>query len=292
MIGEDFLFNGKALSDFGMAMYDPENEQIWVSREIDKADISSMRPQPNHYGVHYSDVEKLEFLIIKNDEIYSGNDFELDAKEINNIRAWLESPKYPVALELTDNNREIIYYGVFTEVRPFLVATRCYGLYLTFTCDSPYGYYKENKKTFSINGSTSVKTDSYYLNTGELNDFVKPIIKVSAANSFGNGKTLKIENGTDNNKYMLLKLPSSASYITVDCKKKIVKDNLGNIIPLSESMVVSENSDYYSYLSVINASLYWLRLLPKKNDLSFLAQYGGVKSIEISAQGIAKAGGF
>lgn len=99
MIGEDFIFNQYSLSDFGMKLYDPENSQEFISREIEKSDITSIRQVPNHYSAHYTGTLVLSFLIIR-DEDYSNtkNDLKLCGEDISSICAWLESPKTPEQL--------------------------------------------------------------------------------------------------------------------------------------------------------------------------------------------------
>lgn len=276
-----------------MKMYDAQNEQTWVSREIDRAEITSSKSKPNHYGVHYSDTEKLEFLIIRNDDIFDSNDCELNRIEINRLRTWLESPKFPKSLEVFEEDEcRIIYYGVFTSIQPFLVANRCCGLYLTFTCDSPYGYSPKIVKTYNLDNLNTLHTGSFHIHSAETNEYIKPIIKISAHTTFSTNHILTLTNITDNNKHMSIKLPKDKTYIIIDCEKKIITDNLGNGIPLNESMVLSEYVNEYSYLSVFHSPIYWLRLLPHENSLSFIADNGGVSKVEIIAQEIIKAGGF
>ena len=68
MVGNDFYFDGHWLSEFGMRVYDPYDSQQFVSREIDKADITPLRPVPNHYSAHYSDALTLSFLVVRDEE--------------------------------------------------------------------------------------------------------------------------------------------------------------------------------------------------------------------------------
>ena len=293
MIGEDFVFNNQMLSEYGMRMFDPEGDVSWVSKEVDRADLTSIRPKPNHYGTHYTDTEKLDFLIIRDDEKYDRDYLELDGDEIDRLQTWLSSPKFPLSLEVIDDReRKVIYYGVFTDVQPFLVSKRCYGLYLTFTCDSPYGYSQKKTETFILANSISVYTQNMHIHSAELNEYLKPIIKVTAQNTFNGAHTIVIKNNTDENKTMTLKLPVYSSYAIIDCEKKLITDSSGNAVPLQSAMVVTPNINEYSYLSVFNTSLYWLRLLPHDNFISVQAPYGGVYKVEITTQEIIKAGGF
>lgn len=293
MIGEDFIFNNQMLSEYGMKMFDPEGDVSWVSREVDRADLTSIRPRPNHYGTHYSDTEKLDFLIIRDDEIYDRDNMELDGKEIDRLQTWLSSPKYPLGLEVVNNDeRDVIYYGIFTDIQPFIVAKRCYGLYLTFTCDSPYGYSQKKTTSLVLANSISVYTQNIHVHSAELNEYLKPIIKVTAQTTFNGAHRIIIKNTTDGNKTMTLILPTYSSYAIIDCEKKLITDSSGNVVPLEDTMVVTQNTDEYSFLSVFNAPLYWLRLLPHDNSISVQAPYGGVYKVEFTTQEIVKAGGY
>lgn len=99
MIGEDFIFNQYSLSDFGMKLYDPENSQEFISREIEKSDMTSIRQVPNHYSTHYTGTLVLSFLIIRDEDYFNTkNDLKLCGEDISLICAWLESPKTPEQL--------------------------------------------------------------------------------------------------------------------------------------------------------------------------------------------------
>ena len=83
MIGEDFLFNGYNLSDFSMKMYDPNEDIQFIGKDIDRSEITSLRPIPNHYSSHYNDTMKIPFLIIRNEESCSSQkDYILSETDI------------------------------------------------------------------------------------------------------------------------------------------------------------------------------------------------------------------
>ena len=329
MLGNDFTYNGHSLSDYNMKMYDPENSQQFASRVIDKAEITSIRPIPNHYSTHYADVLTLNFFITKdNDEYPTQKDMRMSSDDINTLRSWLESPKKPLSLFVEaydedivsndndddDESTDIYYFGIFSDVQPFIVNQECYGLYLTFTCDSPYGfsdiidteYVLGNVKVLEENGSDLItendsdiyvedgyKSAVYVNNSAEQNDYLKPIITIKSSNRFVSGETIRIKNATDGNKEMYLVLPSGKTSIIIDCKKKIITDGSGNIISLSDVGLTLPISSDYNFISSELYTFYWLRLLYGNNSLTFECPGGStVSKITISARHIIKSGGF
>ena len=248
MLGYDFIYGGDWLSQFNMIMCDPKDEQAFVSRNIDKSDITPTRPSPFHFGVTYADTLKLDFLIVKDDEIVDSK--KLSEEEIHYLRAWLESPKKPTELIVTydSDDSTVHYYGIFTDVQPFIVAGTCYGLYLTFQCDSPYGYsddivckyYPQSVGSFS---------GIYYNLSAEYQEYLLPKIIIKSTSSFGEGETLSIKNET-HNRTMNISLPQGISGIIVDCKKKIITDTNGNLLPLSVLGIT--NTDQYTSIISLN----------------------------------------
>ena len=289
MLGVDFIYGDKWLSEFDMMMCDPKDEQAFVSRNIDRSDITSARPTPFHFGVTYSDTLKIYLFIVKNDEIVENK--KLFEEEINDLRAWLESPKNPTELiVIFDSDDDTVhYYGLFSDVQPFTVAGNCYGLYLTFTCNSPYGFTDDNVMTYEI--AASGKTEGEYNNmSAEYSEYLMPKITIISSSTFGASESLSIKNLTDNNNTMSLNLPQGKTGIILDCKNKIATDTNGNLLPLS----VLGFSDISTYSSILNLSnFYWLSFIAGNNRLEFTPSNGHtITDIEIRAKQPVKVGGF
>lgn len=319
MLGNDFTYGAHKLSDYGMRIYDSENEQQFTGRDIDRAEISSIRAIPNHYSTHYSGVLTLNFLIIKEDDEaeLSPADRLMSGDDINTIRAWLESPKTPILLVVDpydDEEDAVNYYGLFTEIQPFIAHQQCYGLYLTFTCDSPYGFSDVVEKTFTLGtvnlleedgsnildetdviilGEDGYATGTFKNESAELNEYLKPIITISSSSVFGSNENISIQNVTDGNKTMILTLPQGKSKLIVDCQKKIITDNNGNLLSLDDIGLTSPITDDYNFISTELYAFYWLRLLSGTNNLAFSCTGGNtVSQIKIGARNIIKSGGF
>lgn len=318
MLGNDFTYGAYKLSDFDMKIFDPENEQQFMGRDIDRAEITSIRAIPNHYSTHYSGVLTLNFLIIKDDGTeLSQSERLMDGSDINTIRAWLESPKTPTLLVVEpfdENETAVNYFGLFTDVQPFIVAQQCYGLYLTFTCNSPYGFSDPKEGTYTLatinlleeggdnlldESEVQILAEDFYAtgtfanNSAEHNEYLKPIVTISSSGTFGTNETVSIKNVTDGNKTMLLSLPTGKSKLIVDCQKKIITDNTGRLLSLSDIGLDNPITDDYNFISTELYAFYWLRLLSGTNNLAFAAPGGStVSQIKISAREIIKSGGF
>ncbi len=296
MVGNDFYYDGHWLSEYDMKVYDPDDTQQFVSREIDKADITSLRPVPNHYSARYSDVLTLSFLIIKDDdnETLTQAESKMDGEEVNYLRAWLESAKTPTELKCPNEDDVVStnYFGVFTNIQPFLIGNECFGLYLTFTCNAPYGFSDVYSKTFSMQGDVPVN-NSFANYSSEYNEYLKPIITINSSDVFGENETLRIQNDSDEGKYMYIVMPSGASSITIDCQKKNITDNNGELLSLGDIGLSLPISSDYNFISTEMYSFYWLRLLPNTNKLTFVcSENSTIRTVTISARYILKSGGF
>jgi len=295
MVGNDFFYDGHWLSEFGMKIYDPEESQQFVGREIERSDITSIRPVPNHYSAHYSNTLELSCLIIKDeDECRTKEEMKMEGMDISCVRLWLENPKIPTLfyMQVSEDVLTTNYFGLFTDIQPFMVSGDCYGLYLKFTCNAPYGFSNLIKKEFDINqNEISIFTfANYYWDYGEC---IRPTIKITSTNVFSSNESIKIENLSDGSKYMLIKLPSGLSSIVIDCEKKKITDNNGNILPLSSIGLTIPISGDYNFISSDMYSFNWFKLLSTINKIRFTCDGDiTVDTVEISTRYIIKSGGI
>ena len=296
MIGEDFTFGTAKLSDYNMIMAMPDDEQEFVTRAINRAEITSVRPRPNHYGVTYEDTLALHFFIVKSSlECDAQQGSILTGDDINTLRAWLESPKRPTELTVQMGVEEPAthYFGLFTSVQPHMVADECYGLDLTFTCDSPYGYSDEDSLTVTIGGSSQTKSATYNNKTAEMKEYIMPIITINSSSTFGSNESLSIINTSDGNKTMSVLLPSGKSKIVIDCQKKIVTDGSGNLIPMDQIGINNPITGEYNFISTDTYLFRWLSFIPGTNALSFTpSSTNRISTVKIDVRYIIKSGGF
>lgn len=295
MIGEDFMYGSTWLSEWSMKMYDPEESQSFVTRNIDKSEITAQRAKPNHFTTTYSDALVLNFFILRDeDDCETQEDFKLTGDDIHYLRSWLESPKKPKELVVLmgEDETTTYYYGIFTSVQPFIHRGDCYGLYLEFTCNAPYGYSEEIKKVYDISSDTLTYTVKYRNYSAELNEYLKPTIIITSTSTF-NGEGLVIQNLSDDENSMTITLPSGKSKVIIDCEKKIITDENDDLLTMNDIGVTTPDSSDYNFISTDSYLFYWLSLVPNTNKLKFTLTSGhAVKNIQISTRYIIKSGGF
>ena len=272
---------------------DPEEDIQLVGRNVERGEITSVRPVPNYYGVSYSDVLILFFRIMKTDGI-CGNDEDLlmNNFEIHSIRSWLESPKKNLELKLYIEGRDFgeNFFGLFTEIQPVLLNGKCYGLDLTFTCDSPYGYSDEHVETCYIDGTSDDVTCTFYNGSAEWNEYQYPVITIYSSDVFGDNETVSIINETDN-KTTTITLPPEIDKLIIDAKKKTITDGDGNLLSMND-IGVNPLYNEYGYMSMDTISFNWPQFLYGDNDLIIRSSSGNsIDRIEISARDIIKSGG-
>lgn len=265
MTGQDILFEGKRLSDFGLIMANPDNGNgnSRLAREILKGTTTAYRSEAVHYGAKYSDTLQLDFLVIKNPCI--NDNMEIFPFELRKIQSWLTCSKLPKSLYLmTSEGLFIEYCGVFTDISPYEV-NGINGLNLAFTCDSPFAY-KTNETKINPAGSSSVIRKNIYCDTDETTEMTYPTITFYPN---GIGK-ISITNNTDapSNNCMSFTLEQIYQKIVIDCKlKRIIAD--GNILSLSDVGWNISNITDFNDVNTGIFKMYWLRLLPGKNEVDF-----------------------
>lgn len=292
MFGTDFIFDKESLSNHGMCIYDPDTEQAFAGRTLNTSDITPDRPVQNIYSATYDGTLELNCLIIKDENLCETKaNLEMTGDDIHYIRSWLESPTMSELKVMQDDDDNLCthYYGAFTNIQPFLVATRCYGLYLTFTCNAPYGFTDEYKYVCYPNSETTLMVSNL---SAEKHSYYKPVITITSSSTF-DSESLSIENANDNGNTMIISMPNGKSSIIIDCEKEMVFDSDGNILPLSAIGVTSPIDDNYSFLSADAFMFYWLRLAPNVNKLTILPSTATtISKVEITARYPVKSGGY
>lgn len=299
MIGCDFKYNGHWLSEYYMIMCSPEDSQTFVSREIEKGSQTSLRPIPKFYSVRYTDVLQIGFRIVKDSNYFLNQEDQVfSSDDLNEIRSWLESPKKHCELFILDetNDRETYYYGLFTSSSPYMVGDECYGITFNFTCNAPYGFSSPvMERAKIVSGCT--RYDLHIANvSAERNEYLNPVIKIKAKDKFTEGDSITITNSSDSENcsvtYTFGGKITDKSIISIDCDKKIITDDEGNSIPLSQ-LGVSYISDYHNVVSSLFTNLYWPSLKWGDNLIRIdVAENSSIDVVEITTRYVVKGGGF
>lgn len=282
MVGQDFIFNNKRLSDFGFIMAKPNdnNSNSGLTREIVKGTVTPEKSKVNFFGTTYTDVIILPFLIVKNVcDSSLGN--QITPFELRKIQSWLTYSQLPQTLKIEDKDGGLIEYcGIFTEIVPYEY-DGLNGLSLMFTCDSPFAY---NTKEIIVDNRGNISIEKNVFNdTDENLEYIYPVITFNPST---NGM-IQLTNMNDNNNYMKMSFASFYNEIIIDCQlKRIIAD--GKVLSLSDvGFNINEITDYNNVNTGI-FSMYWLRLIKGQNIISFVGN--GV--FKIKYKELLKLGGL
>lgn len=277
-----------------MMMCAPEDEQEFVTRTIDRGEITPNRSKPNHYSVSYDDTLLLHFFIMKKDGCYKQEDFRMSGDELHYIRSWLESPKKPTELVVPENEDEMTtyYYGVFTSVQPYVVDGDCYGLRLEFTCDSPYGYSSERMLEYEPGEALQIE-GSFTNISSEESELLSPTITITSTSTFGSDEEISFTNTSDDNKVMSVHIPSGLSKLIINCEKRIIVDDQNNLVTMSDIGLTTPINGEYDSISTDIFSFNWFAFINGSNDFVIdLSEGNTVDTIEIKTRFKIKSGGF
>lgn len=271
--GKSFNYNGfNTKNDFNLITAftgnSDDNMSLGLTREIVKGETTKFRPNANHLGTKYSDVLSFPITLIK-ENVDNQNEMVITREELRKITAWLSSPRLPQLLHFEDyekNTEHIDYFGLFTEITPFISGNKIYGIELTFTCSSQYAF--TEIKTFTCNPDSNIVIDN---TSDEWENCIYPLLEITPLET----GTITISNETDNNS-LKIKV-KEANNLTIDCANLIITDKAG-IVMLSDLGLTVDDLD----------SLYWFRLIHGKNTISITGQ----ASVDISCRFLRKVGEY
>lgn len=297
MYGQDFVFNEKSLSSFGMIMCvvdGMEDDKFSLSRDIISTELTSYRDYIHILGSKYTETLSFQVSIIKNPcENQSQNEMAISRSELRSLTSWLTSTSTTSTFYLVDDDKKfdeyIEYDCLCTDIEPFIVSGVIYGMTITFTCNAPYGYsekiiYVNDNEPYSDTFSFSIYNDSDIFNSLYRPEIVKIYPKEKTVNAI-------ITNTTLNKSLTLNKVfTDSSSYLTIDTKRKIFyeNDNYSSPIRFSELGITTEN-----LINSVNTygtnSIYWFDLAIGENE--FVIK-NDVLKVEMECRFPRKVGGF
>lgn len=254
--GNKFNYYGKSSDDFHLCICGIEEERdapLALDRELEKGDTNRYRKQANHFGTKYSDVLAFTIHIIKDPEYYTlFEDQSFTRSELRTVTSWLTGPQFPSLFHMYDYNdtleEPIDYFGLFTNIESYCYGG-LYGLKLTFTCDSPYGYSEEKVITALCQETTTVKVEN---RSDELEDYLYPVIEIIP----GSAGRVTITNKTDGGRSITLSLNQNLA-VTMDCQKLMIHDHVG-LIDFADLGFGDEDT------------VYWPRLAHGSNEIEVL----------------------
>lgn len=271
--GKSFDYNGASTKDFNLIIVSDENiSDFGMSKELLKGSSTKYRKTYNHFGAKYSNPLVFNIKLIKDVNYYSTQkELLFNENEISNIVAWLTSNDIPTLLHFknycTNADENIDYFGVFTDIVPYVQNECVFGFITTFTCSSSYGFTKEYNYILDTTNS-SIEIESM---SDEYNDFVYPVIEI-APHSTG---TIVLKNETDNDS-MTLNV-QNGNNIYIDCANQIIKNEAGNLKLSDLGVSISDISTFY-----------WFRLLSEINVVTL----SGNATVTIRCRYPKKVGAF
>ena len=297
MYGQDFVFNGRSLSEFGMIMCvfdDTEDDKLSLGRELISTELTSYRDYIHILGSKYTETLSFQVSIIKSIcENKTQNEMAISRSELRSITNWLTGTTSASTFHLVDEDKRfdeyIEYDCICTDIEPFIVSGVIYGMTITFTCNAPYGYsekiiYVNDNEPYSDTFSFSIYNDS---------DVLSSLYRPEIVKIYPREKTIDvvITNTTLNKSLTLNKVfTDSSSYLTIDTKRKIFyeNDNYSSPILFSELGITTEN-----LINSVNTygtnSIYWFDLAIGENE--FVIK-NDVLKVEMECRFPRKVGGF
>lgn len=220
--GDKFTYNGHSSTEFDLYLVSPDEDpeyDLGIDRDLSVGETTRFRESANHLGATYNDVLQIYMMVTKDPDKYSGLDRIIRRTELSSITGWLTSPELPQELyfdDASDSEEKLYYYGVFTEVKPFVVSGEIYGIELTFTCSSQYAFTQKESYTCADGSSVIINNTS-----DEWEKSVYPFLEITPTatgeviiSNTTIGKSLKF-NGKNQN------------IVYIDCKNNIVYDKAG-----------------------------------------------------------------
>ena len=280
MVGKDFIYMGKRLSDFNFIMVKPkEDDTLALGRSIIGGEINANKTERKLYGVKYNEPLILPMFIVPDE--CKNSSMKVDTETTRALTKWLSSPKTYKTLRVEPYNDDIReYIGIFTDIKPY-VFNGLNGLHLTFTCNSSFAYIP-HQHNFTLNGQKDI---FIYNDTDETEDFIYPVLTFYNI-GWGN---LKIKNTTYQSA-MTMQIPKQFDELCVDCKNnRIIGD--GQKISLFDLGYTKDNFTANGLFTFD-----WFKLQSGENKINFLflnadGETNDIK-VKVEYKTIAKIGGF
>ena len=282
MVGKDFIYMGKRLSDFNCIMVKPnEDDVLALDRSVVGSEISVDKVEKKLYGVKYDTPLVLPMLIILNE--CNDKSMKITTKTMRELTKWLSSPTTYKPLRVEPYNDDIReYMGIFTSIKPYVV-NGLNGLYLTFTCSSPFAYIPHQHILTLSNESVDLIAHN---DTDEIESYTYPTFTF-----YGIGQGTLVIKDVTHDYAMSIQTNQSFSELYIDCQNRRI---VGDGKPLKLSDLGYTKDDIKNNNGVF--SFNWFRLQNGRHKINFCflnqnKQENDIK-IKMEYKTIIKTGGF
>ena len=201
----DFIFDGKALSDFGyMLSYENSEDVLDVSKMQYNTVKGALSDVSYRVSYSYEQNYTSTFTIVKSycdfepDELFMTND------DISEMTRWLARKQYKWFRFIDDNDDDEIWYKVQFQIAKEYVGDNVIGLQLTVTADSPYGFTREIKREVTDTEVVNISSDE--------EGYIYPTCRIECASG-----TVNITVVSNGNTYTtIIKNCTAGEIITID----------------------------------------------------------------------------
>lgn len=196
----DFIFDGKALSDYGyILIFTEESERIPVS-VMTFDTIKSIRSDELHrVGYNYESPYTATFMILKNECVH--DDLFLSTDDISELTKWLCRKQYKWFRFVDEDDNDEIWYKVYFQVNKEFAGDKCIGLTLTLTASTPYGYTREFENHYGTEVASTGGSFTVNINSDE-EGYIYPDAIVTIGNIPQRG-TLRLSNKAESRATLL-----------------------------------------------------------------------------------------
>lgn len=260
-----FIYNNQSTEDIiGVPLIlcslDGDVSSVSTSDRNDNTGSQTItRQTPNEYGVINS-LAQFTYGLIKSD----GTNFTDD--EQRTLERWLTSPKFSKELYLFDCKdsgvvgdttiSDFYYSGKFLSTE-WVIANGYFAMSFTFQCNTAYPF-KKYSYSYDITEETKVEIDC---ESDDLEEYVYPTVQFTQniVSELQSDFNFELENTTDDANTMRA-IVQSGKTLVLDCK---------HCIPFDYTLT-TETKTNFSYTDLgwnDVGNIYWLRLIPGKNNL-------------------------
>lgn len=258
---QDFIFDGKALSDFGyIAVMENQEETMPVSAMQFETIKSALSDISHRVAYNYESNYTSTLLIMKNPCEYYDEESNLTNDDIAELTRWLARKQYKWFRYIDDEDNDEIWYQVQFVINKEFIGDNVVGLQLTINCNAPYGFtreysYSTTESTLTINPDTDEE------------GYIYPTMVVTCS-----GGTMQITNEKTGE---ITKIENCSA-------NEIITISGADIQQITSSDTNHDLSEDFNYRFPRVAIEYG----NKQNDFSF----EGIEDIAVSYRGIRKVG--
>lgn len=163
MYAKDFEYDGQSLSDFNCIVcdFDGSSGTVFASAgssiTFNKATRNYGR---NNFlaGIQYDECITATFDICKDPDVTFYDDMYFTSDECRDIMRWLNRDNfYKFRVLYDDDDIDTFYYNASFNVEKIKIGERVCGLRLTMETDMPFAYGAEQKFTYTVTRTTTLK---------------------------------------------------------------------------------------------------------------------------------------